>query len=261
MVVEALFFDLYGTLMVRVPDAPSGPATGRVLIAAVGDLDIDASTLNADTVVEELWQFTGPFSDGEGTPFETRLAGFLNFRLHCELSPLNLRQAADAVCAKWERGYQVDPDAHPVLERLGELFPLGLVSNFDHPPHVHRQLSWTGLQQHFATIVVSGDVGTQKPEPEILRIACDRINAAPERCAYVGDSIVDYRAASGAGVSFFWIRRPPIQGFTESPTSDAYRETDAELETLAEAGRISRIASLVDLLPAFGAGAGNPGGY
>ncbi len=258
MVVEALFFDLYGTLTVRVPDGPSGPGPGRVLIAAVGDLDMDASTLNADTVLDELWQFAVLPQKGEGTPFEMRLAGFLNSRLHCDLSPPDLREAADAVCAEWERGYHVDPQAHPVLERLGESFPLGLVSNFDHPPHVHRQLSWTGLQQHFATIVVSGDVGTQKPEPEILRIACDRINAAVERCAYVGDSIVDYRAAGGAGMSFFWIRRPPIQGLTESPTDDAYRETDAELETLAETGRISRIASLIDLLPEFGNGLDAP---
>jgi len=57
MVVEALFFDLYGTLTVRVPDAPSGPGPGRVLIETVGDLGIDASTLNADTVQDELWQF------------------------------------------------------------------------------------------------------------------------------------------------------------------------------------------------------------
>ena len=53
-------------------------------------------------------------------------------------------------------------------------------------------------------------------------------------------------------MSFFWIRRPPIQGFTDWSTSDAYLETDAELEALAETGRISRIASLIDLLPVFG---------
>jgi len=140
-----------------------------------------------------------------------------------------------------------------VLKRLGSLFPLGLVSNFDHPPHVHQQLSRTALRRHFATIVVSGDVGTQKPEPEILRIACDRINAAVERCAYVGDSIVDYRAADGAGMSFFWIRRPPIPGISESLTDEAYRETDAELELAAATGRISRIESLIDLFPEFGA--------
>ncbi len=253
MVVEALFFDLYGTLTVRVPEAPSGPGTGRVMIETVSDLGVDATALNPDTVVEELWQFTGPVPDGEGTPFEIRLAGFLNSRLRCDLFPPDLREVADAVCAEWERGYRVDPHAHTVLKRLGSLFPLGLVSNFDHPPHVHRLIARSALRQHFATVVVSGDVGTQKPEPEILRIACDRINAAVERCAYVGDSIVDYRAAGGAGMSFLWIRRPLIQRLTESPTSDAYRETDAELELAAETGRISRIASLIDLFPEFGA--------
>lgn len=258
MMVEALFFDLYGTLNVRVPDAPAGPGTGRVLIETVGHLGIDASALNADTVQDELWQFVGPLPEGGGTPFEMRLAGFLNSRLHCDLSPPDLRETADAVCAEWERGYRVDPHAHTVLERLGSKRPLGLVSNFDHPPHVHRRLSQSGLGRHFATIVVSGEVGTQKPEPEILRIACDRINAATERCAYIGDSIVDYQAANGAGISFFWIRRPPIQGFTDYETGDTYRETDAELEMLAGTGRITRIESLVDLLPESGIGLDAP---
>lgn len=248
---EALFFDLYGTLNVRVPEAPAGPGAGGVLIDAVGDLGVDVSTLNADTVQDELWQFVPSSADGEGSPFETRLAGFLNSRLRCDLSPPDLRKAADAVCAEWERSFRVDPHAHSVLSRLGRLFPLGLVSNFDHPPHLHRWISRSGLPQHFATIVISGDVGTQKPEPEILRIACDRINVAAEHCAYVGDSIVDYQAANAAGMSFFWIRRPQPQGLADPPADDAYRETNAELEAAAETGRISRIVSLVDLLPKF----------
>jgi len=254
MTVEALFFDLYGTLNLRVPEASAGPGPGRILIESAGRLGIDASALNMDTVADELWQFTGPFPEGEGTPFEMRLAGLLNSRLGCDLFPRDLTGAADSLCAEWERGFGVDENAHEVLTRLGGLFPLGLVSNFDHPPHVRHWISRSGLSPFFGTIVISGEVGTEKPDPEILKIACNRINATPERCAYVGDSIVDYQASNAAGMSFFWIRRPQPQGLADPPADDAYRETDAELEQLAGAGQISRIGSLVELLPVFGAG-------
>ena len=248
MMVEGLLFDLYGTLTVRTRNSTPGPGTGRVIIGLVDGLGIDASSLDANTVEDEIWQFVMTSSQGEGTPFEARLSGFLNTRLRCDLSTDNLRELADSVCSEWERSFQVDPDANDVLQQLGRSRPLGLVSNFDHPPHVHRRLSETGLARHFTTIVVSGDVGTQKPDPEILRIASGHINATPNRCAYVGDSIVDYRAADAAGMAFIWVRRPPIQGFTASPGVDPYLETDAELESMAADGRISRIDSLKALL-------------
>jgi putative hydrolase of the HAD superfamily len=253
MIVDALLFDLYGTLTVRVANSASDAGTAGVVIGFVNGLGIDTTDLDRDTLEEEIWHFDLPTPAGDGTPFEARLGGFFKERLGQELSAGNLRELADAVCAEWESGHQVDPDAHDLLAQFGTSRPLGLVSNFDHPPHVRRRLSVTGLERHFSTIVVSGEVGTQKPEPEILRIACRHLNVTPERCAYVGDSIVDFQAADSAGMPFFLIRRPPAGGVVQMPSVDPFTQTDAELESMAAAGRIHKIGSLAELLPEFGA--------
>ena len=64
-----------------------------------------------------------------------------------------------------------------------------------------------GLYRWFApeSIVVSGAVGVAKPDPEIFRIACERLGTSPESCVYVGDSFAsDVVGATSAGMPVVW---------------------------------------------------------
>ena len=59
-----------------------------------------------------------------------------------------------------------------------------------------------------------------KPDPEILRYACKRLNVSPEETLYVGDHPFDVVCAHAASVHAAWIpankfMRPP--GGTEAP--------------------------------------------
>jgi pyrophosphatase PpaX len=56
------------------------------------------------------------------------------------------------------------------------------------------------LERFFDVVVGSDDTERQKPDPEPLLFALDRLGAAPADAAYVGDSPFDVRAARGAGV-------------------------------------------------------------
>jgi HAD superfamily hydrolase (TIGR01509 family) len=52
----------------------------------------------------------------------------------------------------------------------------------------------------FGTVVTAADVGRRKPDPEGLLRAAEALGVAPARAAYVGDSVVDIRAARAAGM-------------------------------------------------------------
>jgi epoxide hydrolase-like predicted phosphatase len=43
------------------------------------------------------------------------------------------------------------------------------------------------LDEHFDTLVISGEVGLRKPDPAIYHLACERIGRAPEQCVFVDD--------------------------------------------------------------------------
>jgi len=54
---------------------------------------------------------------------------------------------------------------------------------------------------HLFDVVVGGDEHEkQKPEPDLLLLALDRLGARPDEAAYVGDSPFDMQAARAAGL-------------------------------------------------------------
>ena len=57
------------------------------------------------------------------------------------------------------------------------------------------------LERYFDVIVGSDDTDRHKPDPEPIMLALERLGAAPESAAYVGDSPFDIRAAKAAGIA------------------------------------------------------------
>lgn len=56
------------------------------------------------------------------------------------------------------------------------------------------------LDAHFDVIVISGEVGLRKPDPEIFRLTADRLGVPPERCAFVDDLQRNVEAARQVGM-------------------------------------------------------------
>jgi putative hydrolase of the HAD superfamily len=100
---------------------------------------------------------------------------------------------APRFCAElWEtfaRGsrWRVFPDAERVLETLRSRgYTLGVLSNWD--GRLHSVLSETGLRSLFNAVVISSEVGAEKPEEKIFRAAESFLGVAPAQCLHVGDS-------------------------------------------------------------------------
>lgn len=84
--------------------------------------------------------------------------------------------------------YRFFDDVEPVLtslERIG--CRLGIISNWD--IRLRRVLEEMGADKRFEVIVISGEVGSEKPDPAIYQKAREMAGAGPEdRLIQIGDS-------------------------------------------------------------------------
>ncbi len=97
---------------------------------------------------------------------------------------------------------------HKTLTRLKDMgFKLGIASNFGEV--LFDLCDEFGLTSYFDTIVPSSLIGVEKPDPEILRITCRRLDVSPSSSLYAGDHPFDVLCAKKAGMSVAWLCEPP----------------------------------------------------
>lgn len=104
--------------------------------------------------------------------------------------------AAAGLLARMFAGFAVDPAMLALLRgarRAG--LRTALVSNswgLDYP----RQ-GWDTL---FDAVVISGEVGLRKPDPDIYLLAAERVGLDPARCVFVDDLASNVRGAAAVGM-------------------------------------------------------------
>jgi putative hydrolase of the HAD superfamily len=113
------------------------------------------------------------------------------------------------------------PDAVPTLEALrARGFKLGMISNAsDLARKVLRNLD---MERRFDFVVISSEVGVNKPSPEIFHLALRQAKIHPHRAVYVGDRLnIDVKGARRAGMQAVLLDREDIY-----PDADAIRIRD-----------------------------------
>jgi putative hydrolase of the HAD superfamily len=96
---------------------------------------------------------------------------------------------------------------HRTLTRLKKMnFKLGIASNFGEM--LFDLCDEFGLTPYFDTIVPSSRIGVEKPDPEILRVTCRRLDVSPSASLYAGDHPFDVLCAKKAGISAAWLCEP-----------------------------------------------------
>ncbi len=75
---------------------------------------------------------------------------------------------------------------------------MGLLSNADSGPR--HYLEETELLQLFDDIVISAEVGYRKPDPEIYRLALNRLDLVPGTTIFVDDNRANIDAAAAIGI-------------------------------------------------------------
>jgi putative hydrolase of the HAD superfamily len=99
------------------------------------------------------------------------------------------------------------PEAAAVLEALHGKYRLGVASNFDR--RLYPVLEHLGVRRFFEAIVISSELGVDKPDSRIFTAALSALDAAPGETLHAGDDPEqDWRAAEAAGLHVYRVERP-----------------------------------------------------
>ncbi len=122
--------------------------------------------------------------------------------------------AAEAWFEEWVQRYRsafrLHEDALPCLDALEQRIPgvrFGIITNGDLAFQTAK-LEALGIEQRFAHLITSGELGVAKPDPRIFEVAAERFGVGTADCVYVGDRLrTDAIGATLAGLRGVWLDR------------------------------------------------------
>jgi putative hydrolase of the HAD superfamily len=99
------------------------------------------------------------------------------------------------------------PEVEEVVTTLSCRAALCVVSNFD--ARLRKILTGLGIAQHFHHLVISSEVGAEKPDPHIFQHALALADCPSDEALHVGDDPrCDWAGAEAVGVRVFRLQRP-----------------------------------------------------
>ena len=113
-------------------------------------------------------------------------------------------------------------DAARVLEKLGERYSIGAITNGN--ADVHH----IGIGHHFDFVVTPAEAGAAKPDPAIFELALNAAGASPESVVHVGDDPMrDVAGAAALGLCTVWMNPKGHPWPDEAPPDAEIRTLDA----------------------------------
>lgn len=186
---RAIFFDVGETLI--CPRRPYGE-----LLAEVGResaIDIPASLVTGLAArirarvterAEHMLPFTFPADASQRFWYET-YHGYFRDYLSSSAAACLAQDFLDVLSTP--AGYVLYDDAVAALESLHAAgYQLGIISNWE--AWLPALLEEIGIARFFSHVLVSGEVGIEKPETGIFTLAMEAGGYRPEEVVYVGDS-------------------------------------------------------------------------
>jgi putative hydrolase of the HAD superfamily len=201
--IKVITFDA-GNTLVRL-SRPVGVTYAQVAKrfgAELNSADLEHGFRAAWKMASRLPDVPGPRpDDGRSWWREVVLETLENARV--EVEPFN--DFFDAVYQEFANPgvWRLEPGALELLQDLRSAgFRLGIISNFD--LRLHEILKHVGVLELFEHIVVSSQVGAEKPSPRIFAEALRRFAVEPAELLHVGDDeITDGVGARTAGIRTF----------------------------------------------------------
>jgi putative hydrolase of the HAD superfamily len=121
----------------------------------------------------------------------------------CSVTEVQSKQILDSCYAVVTTN--INKVARPELESMSECCPLVLVTNFY--GNMNSVLKEFGIDRYFAGIVESAVEGVRKPNPDIFRLAVNRLGVLPADAVMIGDSLSkDIIPAMEVGCKTIWLK-------------------------------------------------------
>lgn len=190
--MDAALLDLYDTVVhTRWSDLSARLAS---------ELDVDLAALyrGYDRTRDE--RAVGAFESREGDMIAiVRAAGV-------DPSPALIERLLALETAFAGTGIELWEDSLPVVSELrARGVKTALISNCSHS--TRGIVDGLGLEDAFDEILLSFEVGLRKPDPEIYRLALERLGAEPDRAVFVDDQPAYCDGAAALGIATFLIDR------------------------------------------------------
>jgi putative hydrolase of the HAD superfamily len=198
--VSAVLFDLYGTLLIYGDMRHAFALWHEDLTSAIREAGGNVDTEMVSQYCETF--FSRPITQNpELTAYEERL--FL-LAGDCGVTPSSdwIKKTAATSMDRWQGEISLHPEARSLLQTLRiRNIRTGVISNFDHHPHVHKVLEETGLSHELDAAIISGEVRLKKPDPRIFNLALTALNVSASKTLFVGDDpLKDIRGAEDIGM-------------------------------------------------------------
>ena len=119
------------------------------------------------------------------------------------------------------------PDAERVIAYLSERYPIAILSNGFREVQYYK-LAHSGLRQYFKEVLISEEVGVNKPQVGIFEQALKRLGVSRNEALMIGDSYTsDIVGAKAARIDQLWICK-------EADLHDSEREATYKVTRLAD---------------------------
>jgi HAD superfamily hydrolase (TIGR01549 family) len=214
MTIRAVLFDLDDTL---IDDAFS---TQSSAIATARELARYCPALSPEPLADAYWrESTIIWTAFDGVqepdcPEGTATGDWLRYKSWREAlracgqeDTAMVRQAVTEYARQREATLQFVPEAEAVLAKLRGKFRTAVITNG--AADIQRaKLRKFGIAERVDYAIVSGELGTAKPDPAVFRHVAEKLGVADQECLMVGDHLVlDISGAKAAGMGAVWINR------------------------------------------------------
>lgn len=206
---RVIFFDAAGTLI----HLPRGVGHHYSEVAARHGCALDPQAITG--AFRSVWKAM-PARPSTHTPrpdddrgWWRTLVGLVLDQLHVPPAQLDRDAYFAELYAEFTRPgvWALYPEVPEVLATLARHSVLGIISNFD--GRLRPILADLGLGDTFQHLVISSEVGADKPDPHIFQHALTLADCAPAEAWHVGDDPrCDWAAAASLGLRSFHLQRP-----------------------------------------------------
>jgi len=144
------------------------------------------------------------------------------------LTPADIPETIRNYDAAYQKNRRAVPGSRELLVRLRENVQVGIITN-GFKDLQEEKIAALGLSPLIDILVISEEVGYQKPDRRIFETALTLAKAAPKESVYIGDSWnIDILPASAYGMNTVWLNRygQPCPDLSIARVITSYTELD-----------------------------------
>ncbi len=204
--IKAVGFDLFNTLITVDPHALDHAVSILSESLRQEGIAVDPEHFRLAHRQAAIEHIAYTRRDGKETHNRFWISTALNFLgWEVALDDPRIARAVEVYFSAFLEFCRLVPGTTEMLATLKSRYPLGLLSNFTHPPAAQAILDNLGITSFFDVVLISGELGYRKPHSSVFRILVEKLGVDPEELVYVGDDPEpDIDGACSVGIRPVW---------------------------------------------------------